>query len=324
MMMDGIRRVVRQLLSVPRLAGVVMLVLPTVGVAQATVPGWRLVWRDEFEGAAIDTTKWGFDLGAGFSTDGGKTVLVGWGNNELQCYTRDSANVRVRSGVLQIRALRESRDGCAYTSARLKTRRADGSALFAQRYGRFEFRARLPLGQGMWPALWMLPQDEAYGTWAASGEIDVMEARGQTPSTVLGTLHYGAQWPKNTFTSQDYILPRGGTIADWHTYAVEWEPGRMRWYVDGVLTQTQRFWWSGRRADASSEAIALQPWPAPFDRRFHLVMNLAVGGNFLGNPDATTPFPGVMEVDYVRVYVRRGGASRLSPRGPGTLPPALP
>ncbi len=287
------------------------------------------MWRDEFSGTTVDTTKWGFDLGNGFSADSGKTFVSGWGNNELQCYTRDTANVAVRGGQLHLRALPSTRDGCPYTSARLKTRGSDGRALFAQRYGRFEFRAKLPVGRGLWPALWMLPQDDAYGTWAASGEIDVMEARGQTPTTVLGTLHYGARWPHNTFTGADYILPRQGTIADFHTYAVEWDPGRVRWFVDDVLTQTQQFWWSssaqdGRQGKKPTSSAELNPWPAPFDQRFFLIMNLAVGGNFLGNPDATTPFPADLTVDFVRVYERRAGAGVLTRRGAGALPYPVP
>lgn len=290
--------------------------------AAGAAQSWRLVWHDEFDGAAIDTTRWAFDLGRGFLAADGKTFVDGWGNNELQCYSRDTANAVVRDGRLHIRARQSADEQCPYTSARLKTRAPDGRALFAQRYGRFEFRAKLPVGQGLWPALWMLPMADAYGTWAASGEIDVMEARGQTPSTVLGTLHYGARWPANTHTGADYVLPRGGSIADFHTYAVEWEPGRIRWFVDGVQTQAQRFWWSGTPRDAASapSAADLNPWPAPFDQPFYLVMNLAVGGNFLGNPDATTPFPGVMEVDFVRVYERRDRSRRVFPRGAGRFP----
>ncbi len=303
--------------------------LPAQRSPMSSRSGWRLVWSDEFASTTIDTTRWGFDLGNGFSADSGKTFVAGWGNNELQCYTSDTANVFVAGGQLHIRALRSTRDGCLYTSARLKTRRPDGSALFAQRYGRFEFRAKLPVGRGLWPALWMLPQDDAYGTWAASGEIDVMEARGQTPTTVLGTLHYGSRWPNNTFTGADYILPARGTIADFHTYAVEWEPGRIRWFVDDALTQTQQFWWSsslqaGRQGSKPTGAADLNPWPAPFDQRFFLIMNLAVGGNFLGNPDASTPFPGTMLVDFVRVYERQGTRRQLVPRGPGKLPYAVP
>lgn len=293
--------------------------------AHAQRSAWKLVWRDEFGGTSVDTTKWGFDLGNGFYGDSGRSYVSGWGNNELQCYTRTADNASVRDGALRIRALRGVDSACPYTSARLKTRRADGRALFAPRYGRFEFRARLPLGRGLWPALWMLPQDEAYGTWAASGEIDVMEARGQTPSTVLGTLHFGGRAPRNVYRGQDYVLPGGGTIADFHRYAVEWEPGRIRWEVDGVVTQEQSFWWSsaqrpGGAAAAPADSSQVAPWPAPFDKPFYLVMNLAVGGNFLGNPDATTPFPGEMVVDYVRVYARRGGSGRVPRRGSGQIP----
>ncbi len=307
------------------LAAVAALLYAQSASAQATRTGWQLVWRDEFSGTAIDTTRWGFDLGNGFTSDSGRTFVSGWGNNELQCYTRDTSNVMVRDGLLHLRARKSTRDGCPYTSARVKTRNADGRALFAATYGRFEFRAKLPVGRGLWPALWMLPQDDAYGSWAASGEIDVMEARGQTPATVLGTLHYGARWPHNTFTGKDYVLPRGGSIADFHVYAVEWEPGRIRWLVDGVVTQEQRFWWSSSRQQDGqgvkpTQEAELNPWPAPFDRPFYLVMNLAVGGNFLGNPDSTTVFPGEMAVDYVRVYRRRGASATRFSRGPGAFP----
>ena len=153
--------------------------------------------------------------------------------------------------MLHIRAVKESLHGCGYTSARLKTRKRDGSPLFSQKYGRFEFRAKLPTGKGVWPALWMLPQDEKYGGWAASGEIDVMEARGQEPTKVLGTLHFGSRWPANTHVSKEYVLPRGGTIADFHVYALEWEPGEIRWSVDGQQYATQSFWWSSSKTDGA-------------------------------------------------------------------------
>jgi beta-glucanase (GH16 family) len=296
---------------------------------RTTSTTWRMIWQDEFSSAGIDTTKWGFDLGNGFYADSGKTFVSGWGNDELQCYTAAPRNTFVADGLLHIVAQSDSGKGCAYSSARLKTRRSDGSALFAQRYGRFEFRAKLPPGRGIWPALWLLPQDDAYGTWAASGEIDVMEARGQTPSTVLGTLHYGSRWPHNAFSGTEYVFPNRGSITDFHVYAMEWEPGRMRWFVDGVACQTQTFWWSssqkdGRQGMKPANESELNPWPAPFDQRFYIVMNLAVGGRFLGNPDATTPFPAEMLVDYVRVYERRGGARRVLPRGTGTIPFAKP
>jgi beta-glucanase (GH16 family) len=207
----------------------------------------------------------------------------------------------------------------------LRTRKRDGTALFSKQYGRFEFRAKLPVGKGVWPALWMLPEEEKYGGWAASGEIDVMEARGQEPGKVLGTIHYGSKWPVNAESSKDYVFPEKRTIADFHVYAVEWEPGEIRWYVDGTLYSTQTFWWSTSKGDAAKGAKPtkesdLNPWPAPFDQKFYLVMNVAVGGKFAGNPDKNTKFPVEMVVDYVRVYDKVGGYGEPKPRGKGKLP----
>ena len=293
--------------------------------AQAPAPGWKLVWSDEFDGQAIDKTKWDFDTGNGFYNYDANTWIGGWGNGELQYYTRRPDNAFVKDGMLHIRALKESYQGCGYTSARLKTRKKDGSPLFSKKYGRFEFRARLPTGKGVWPALWMLPQNEKYGGWAASGEIDVMEAKGQEPNKVVGTLHFGSSWPANTLAGKDHVLPRAGTIADFHVYALEWEPGEIRWYVDGRLYSTQSFWWSSSKKDGGKGArpareADLNPWPAPFDQPFYLVMNVAVGGGFPGNPDRTTVFPAEMLVDYVRVYDKVGGYGPPRPRGPGKLP----
>jgi len=227
--------------------------------------------------------------------------------------------------MLHIRVLKESMEGCGYTSARLRTRKKDGSPLLARRYGRFEFRAKLPTGQGVWPALWMLPLDEKYGKWPTSGEIDITEARGQEPTKVIGTLHYGARWPANAHTGADYVLPNGGTIADFHIYAVEWEPGEIRWSVDGHQYAAQSFWWSSGKTDGGKGVNPagesdLNPWPAPFDQPFYLVMNVAVGGNFLGQPDQKTVFPVEMVVDYVRVYEKPDGDGKPKPRGEGKLP----
>jgi beta-glucanase (GH16 family) len=293
--------------------------------AEEKAVSWKRIWSDEFEGKEIDRSRWDFDLGNGFFNYDGNTWIGGWGNDELQYYTREPDNVFVKEGMLHIRAVKESIHGCGYTSARLKSRKRDGSPLFQHKYGKFEFRAKLPLGKGLWPALWMLPEDEKYGGWAASGEIDVMEARGQEPNKVLGTLHFGSNWPANTHISKDYRLPREGTIADFHVYALEWEPGEMRWYVDDRRYATQSFWWSSSKSDGkqgvkpASEA-ELNPWPAPFDRPFYLLINLAVGGKFLGNPDKTTVFPAEMLVDYVRVYDKVGGYGETKPRGKGALP----
>jgi beta-glucanase (GH16 family) len=293
--------------------------------AQPTPAGWKLVWSDEFDGKDIDKAKWDFDVGNGFFNYDANQWISGWGNNELQYYTREPDNAFVKDGMLHIRAIKESHNGCGYTSARLKTRKKDGSGLFSQKYGRFEFRAKLPTGKGVWPALWMLPQNDKYGSWASSGEIDVMEARGQEPNKVLGTIHYGSRWPMNAHTGKDYVFPDKGTIAEFHVYTLEWEPGEIRWYVDGRNYATQSFWWSSSQLDGAKGAKAkkeadLNPWPAPFDQPFYLVMNVAIGGKFLGNPDNTTVFPVEMVVDYVRVYERVGGYGKPKPRGAGKLP----
>ena len=271
-------------------------------IGNADRPGWALTWYDEFNGTTLDAAKWVAEQGNGFWGADSSAYVTGWGNDELQCYTNAPQNLVVRDGTLRIIARKEtvrdvaSKDTvakCAYTSARLKSRAQNGEALFAQQYGRFEFRAKLPETQGMWPALWMLPLKDTYGTWAASGEIDVMEARGQNPTVVLGTLHYGAQWPNNVHTGMDYTLPNNGRISDWHVYAVEWSPKRIAWFVDDSLYQEQTAWYTGAKKDSTT---------APFDQPFYVVMNLAVGGRFLGSPDSTTKFPGEMQVDWVRVY----------------------
>jgi beta-glucanase (GH16 family) len=262
------------------------------GELPATRPAsWRLVWSDSFSGDRLDRSHWGFDLGNGFTIPKTHQFIPGWGNGELEYYTDRPENVFVKASQLHIRAVAEAYHGCAYTSSRLTTK-----GRFAQAYGRFEIRAKLPTGQGLWPAIWLLPADNAYGGWAASGEIDLMEARGQNADKVVGTIHYGAAWPGNVHTGKDFSFPTGQDISDFHVYALEWEPGVIRWYVDDRLYSTQRNWWS------SSKPKSRNPWPAPFDQPFYLLINLAVGGQFVGKPDAQTAFPAEMLVDYVRVY----------------------
>ncbi|MBT8402197.1 MAG: glycoside hydrolase family 16 protein [Rhodothermia bacterium] len=246
-----------------------------------TPDGFTLVWNDEFDGNALDLSKWEAQTGDGCPN------LCGWGNNELQFYR--SQNATVANGFLTITAQEQVAGGRDYTSARLRTK-DKGDWL----YGRIEVRAKLPAGQGMWPAIWMLPTDNEYGGWAASGEIDIMEARGQEPRTVHGTLHYGASFPRNTSSGTSKRLDGGESFTDeFHEFAIEWDEGRIRWYVDGVSYQTQTQWFTEGH-----------DFPAPFDKRFHLLLNVAVGGNFVGSPDQTTSFPQVMVVDYVRVFER--------------------
>jgi hypothetical protein len=175
--------------------------------------------------------------------------------------------------------------GLNYTSARLRTlNKGDWT------YGRFEMRAKLPVGQGMWPAFWMLSSVPDYGGWAASGEIDIMESIGSNPEQIFGTLHYGGEFPDNVYSGSGTFLP-AGTAQDWHEYAIEWQLGEIRWYLDDQLYATQNNWYS-----------TAAPFPAPFDVTFHLLLNLAVGGHVPGNPDGTTVFPQAYVIDYVRVY----------------------
>jgi beta-glucanase (GH16 family) len=258
---------------------------PTLVTADnsAVSPGdtLTLVWSDEFDAAQLDPESWFFEEG-----DGSQYGIPGWGNNELQWYLPNSA--QLENGNLVITAREEVSNGKNYTSARLNTRDR-----FAFRFGRIEARIRLPGGQGIWPAFWLLPQDDVYGTWAASGEIDIMEAINLGASggnTVHGTLHYGGQWPNNVSSGSGYEVATDATT-DFHVYALEWDASEMRWYVDDVLYAMQNNW-----------STTAAPFPAPFDENFHILLNVAVGGNWPGAPDAATAFPVTMEVDYVRVY----------------------
>jgi len=264
--------------------------------------GWRLTWSDEFDGSSLDTNHWTFDTGNGNN---------GWGNNELEYYTARPQNIYVSNGLLHIVAQRESYHGCRYTSAKIRTR-----GHFSQKYGRFEFRARLPQGKGYWPAFWLLPEDAAYGPWAASGEIDVMENKGANPSNVIGTIHFGGTSPRNTYSKgPSYLFPAGDSVTNFHLYAVEWTTNAIHWYVDDHLYETQTDWWS---SSGPAGAPVRHPYPAPFDQPFFLIINLAVGGKFDGNPDGATVFPGELQVDYVRVYEEAPAPAR--PVVPTRLP----
>ncbi|CAH1059386.1 carbohydrate binding domain-containing protein [Paenibacillus pseudetheri] len=252
---------------------------------------WTLVWGDEFNEGTIDPTKWTYDLG-----DGSQFNNPGWGNNEKQWYTSDEKNAKVQDGNLVITARKEAVSGKEYTSSRLKTK-----GLFSKKYGKFEIRAKAPTGKGYWPAIWMLPKNYEYGNWASSGEIDIMEGWGSRPNTVAGTIHYGGEWPNNVYSGKEYVFPKGNSIEQYHTYSIEWEPGEIRWYVDGNLFLTKNDWYSISNGQPANNA-----YPAPFNQEFHLLLNLAVGGNFDGDPTPETVFPKSMQVDYVRVYELTG------------------
>ena len=248
----------------------------------ATPEGWTLVWSDEFDGASLDTTKWTLELGDGCPS------LCGFGNNELQTYTAD--NHTVGDGLLTITARQET--DSTYTSTRMNTRsKGDWT------YGRFVARIKLPVGQGIWPAFWMFFSEDTYGGWAASGEIDIMEYIGSRPGEVFGTLHYGGPAPANVFSGDEFALSASSFTEDFYVFAIEWEEGEIRWYVNNVLyqTQTSEDWYTTGSNDPA----------APFNHDFFLLLNMAVGGNLPGAPDETTVFPQTMEVDYVRVYQRQ-------------------
>ena len=247
---------------------------------------WKLVWSDEFDSNTISTNNWQFDVGNGNG---------GWGNRELEYYTSLPENAFVSDGLLHIVARKESYNGFHFTSAKLKS-----SHRFSKKFGRFEFRAKLPSGQGYWPALWMMPEKSVYGGWPASGEIDVVENRGSNATTVLGTIHFGGLYPHHDQSwGPPFRFSDGDSVTNFHVYAVEWTTNSIGWSVDNRTYETQSSWWSS--SNRTNTAIR-NAYPAPFDQPFYIIMNLAVGGKFGGNPDATTVFPGEMQVDYVRVY----------------------
>jgi hypothetical protein len=251
--------------------------------------GYQITFCDDFNGLGsnlnsnlVDLSKWGFQLGTG-----SQYGLTGWGNNERQFYR--SENARVENGNLVIEAKMENFGGMPYTSARLWTQ-----PTFSQKYGRFEASISLPVGTGLWPAFWLMPQDSVYGGWANSGEIDIMEARGRLPNEVSSAIHYGGSWPNNQYQSRKYQFPIGITISDFNLYSVEWEETELRFYVNNILYYTITDWYNTG-----------YDFPAPFDQRFHIILNLAVGGTFDRD---RLPDPQIFEeevlmiVEYVRVY----------------------
>jgi beta-glucanase (GH16 family) len=245
---------------------------------------WILTWNDEFDaadGSGPDSSKWEYAVGGS-----------GWGNKEFEYYTSRPQNAHIEDGKLVITALRENYTGLdgvtrQHTSARLIT-----LGKFSQAYGRFEARIKIPRGQGMWPAFWMLGQDQAQIGWPRCGEIDIMENIGKEPSTIHGTLHGPAEAHGGHEVGSPYTLRQGAFADDYHVYGVEWEPKLIRFYVDNSLYETRT------PADFASES----DWV--FDHDFYLLLNLAVGGRWPGDPDQTTVFPQKMLVDYVRVYRR--------------------
>ena len=247
-------------------------------------PSYTLTWSDEFtaaNGSLPDSSKWVMETGGN-----------GWGNNELESYTNRAQNAHVQDGNLVITAIKETYTGPdgimrQYTSARLKT-----AGLFEQKYGRFEARIKITQGQGMWPAFWMLGNNIGTAGWPACGEIDIMENIGKEPSIAHGSMHGPGYSGANGLTG-GYTLPSGKFADDFHIFAIEWEASAVRFYVDGNLYETR----------TPADLPTGKTWV--FDHPFFILLNVAVGGDWPGNPDNTTVFPQTMLVDYVRVYTKK-------------------
>lgn len=240
---------------------------------------FQLVWEDNFNGpagAAPDATKWTYDIGIGPGNDG-------WGNQELQYYTDRPENVALDGqGNLSITARSESYSGRAFTSARIKTQ-----GLFSKKYGRYEARIQMPWGPGIWPAFWMLGDNINEVAWPECGEIDIMEYRGQQPNLVHGTVH-GPGYSGGAAVTKSFDLISDRFDVDFHVFAVEWGDDYIDFFVDDNLYQRIR------PEDVNGEWV--------FDQPFFLILNVAVGGNYVGFPTPQTPFPQTMLVDYVKVY----------------------
>lgn len=255
-----------------------------VGIAPAATPaptpiavpdGYKLVWHDEFEGPGIDRTSWTFDEGGG-----------GWGNGEAQFYTSRPENARLENGLLIVEARQEKHEGSYYTSARLKTQ-----GLREFQYGRIEARLKVPSGAGLWPAFWMLGASFDRKNWPDCGEIDIMEYVGREPDLVIGTAH-GPGYSGALGISQWNRRPE--SIADdFHTFAIEWAPGQIDWFYDGVKYHT-----------VTPAVVGDRKWV--FDQPFFIILNLAVGGTLGGTIGLDTKFPKQLEVDYVRVFQTSG------------------
>jgi beta-glucanase (GH16 family) len=240
--------------------------------------GYQLVWSDEFNYAGLpDSTKWSYNTGGG-----------GWGNNEAEYYTKARLqNAEVKDGTLCITALKEDYGGKSYTSARLATR---GKGDWV--YGRFDVRAKLPSGVGMWPAIWMLPTDYGYGGGFASGELDIMENLGYLPGFILSTVQ-SKSYNHVQATQKSGLISVPDCYTQFHNYIMEWEPNEIRFYVDSRLFFT-----------FTNDGAGFETWP--FDKRFHLLLNVAVGGTYGGAQGIDESiFPQAMVVDYVRVYQKK-------------------
>jgi len=240
------------------------------------------IWSDEFNSSTLDASKWAFQTGNGCPD------LCGWGNNELEYYSQNSKNAYIKNGILTIEALKESSNGSSFTSSKLLTL---GKASW--KYGRMEARMRMPLGRGLWPAFWMLSVNN---DWPMTGEIDIMEYRGDQPRQTNSTLHYGSPWPQNQYDAASLVV-NPNLSEDFHLYSVEWTESEIRFYFDNTLINKET-----KNPNSLKPASNGNAWP--WTSEFYIILNLAVGGNYTGNPSAnevemTKP---TFEIDYVRVY----------------------
>ena len=242
--------------------------------------GYSLLWHDEFSGSALDDSIWSMEA-----------RQPGWTNEELQEYTMQTDNIFTRDGKLVLKAIKTDENGKPYyTSGKVNSHNKMDFT-----YGKVVARAKVPEGQGLWPAIWMMPKDESYyGQWPKCGEIDIMEVLGSDVKTAYGTVHYGEPHAEQQGT---VVLDSGSFASDFHDYSVEWEPGEMRWYIDDELYLTVNDWFTAEQGQDD------KPYPAPFDQPFFVQMNLAVGGTWPGDPDESTDFDKAeFLIDYVRVY----------------------
>jgi len=266
------------------LPAIIAIIAAIFAQAQTTKEKWKLVWREDFSGNHLDTTRWGHEV----DDHGG-------GNHEYQYYTARDTNAYVKGGMLHIRGLKEDYKTRHYTSARLTTQH---KATFT--FGKMEIRAKIPVGHGLWPAIWMMPDNSVFGSWPLSGEIDIMETKGQYPDTLYGTAHFGPSPPHNRWKGAltEHEVPKGWGDG-FHVYALEWKKDTLAWYVDGKKYHEV----------TKSDVTNIQGVPYPFNEKFYFILNMAIGGDFVGGKPDDSVLPGEFLVDYIKVWKLR------SPKG---------
>lgn len=263
----------------------------TTGQNPAEDGEYILVWEDEFEGDSLNMDDWNYEYHE-----------PGWVNNELQEYVDSPENIYVKDGELVIQALKKEENGTVtYTSGRINTQNKHD-----YKYGKFEVKAKVSSGKGFLPAFWMMPTDEnLYGQWPKCGEIDIMEVLGNETNKTYATLHFGEP---HTQSQGSHVLETGDFSSEYHVFTCEWEPGEMRFYVDGILYHKENDWFTKK------SGFGEVTYPAPYDQPFYMILNLAVGGSWPGNPDETMEFGenATLKVDYVRVYQKESYDENVS------------